>query len=54
MKTVPIELEAPKQSAPRRLHPLPLRVMHWINALAIFIMIGSSWKISQLGMRDLL
>jgi thiosulfate reductase cytochrome b subunit len=30
---------------PRRLHPLPLRVMHWINAVAIFIMIGSGWKI---------
>jgi thiosulfate reductase cytochrome b subunit len=29
----------------RRLHPLPVRVMHWINALAIFIMIGSGWKI---------
>src|SRR6202051_4517931 len=29
----------------RRLHPLPLRVMHWINAVAIFIMIGSGWKI---------
>ena len=28
-----------------RLHPLPLRVMHWINAIAIFIMIGSGWKI---------
>jgi thiosulfate reductase cytochrome b subunit len=27
------------------LHPLPLRVMHWINAMAIFIMIGSGWKI---------
>jgi thiosulfate reductase cytochrome b subunit len=30
---------------PERLHPLPLRVMHWINAIAIFIMIGSGWKI---------
>ena len=30
---------------PPRLHPLPLRVMHWINAVAIFIMIGSGWKI---------
>jgi thiosulfate reductase cytochrome b subunit len=30
---------------PRRLHPLPLRIMHWINAIAIFIMIGSGWKI---------
>src|SRR3984957_19979666 len=31
----------------RQLHPLPLRIMHWINALAIFIMIGSGWKISK-------
>jgi len=29
----------------RRLHPLPVRIMHWINAVAIFIMIGSGWKI---------
>ena len=29
----------------RRLHPLPLRIMHWTNAIAIFIMIGSGWKI---------
>ena len=29
----------------RHLHPLPVRVMHWINAIAIFIMIGSGWKI---------
>jgi thiosulfate reductase cytochrome b subunit len=29
----------------RRLHPLPIRIMHWINAGAIFIMIGSGWKI---------
>ncbi len=32
---------------PRRLHPLPLRIMHWTNALAIFIMIGSGWKIYE-------
>ena len=31
--------------ATRRLHPLPVRIMHWINAVAIFIMIGSGWKI---------
>ena len=30
---------------PQRLHPLPLRIMHWVNAVAIFIMIGSGWKI---------
>ena len=34
-----------KHASPRRLHPLPVRIMHWINALAIFIMIGSGWKI---------
>jgi thiosulfate reductase cytochrome b subunit len=28
-----------------RLHPLPVRIMHWINTVAIFIMIGSGWKI---------
>ena len=28
-----------------RLHPLPVRIMHWTNAVAIFIMIGSGWKI---------
>src|ERR1700691_2152615 len=28
-----------------RLHPLPLRIMHWINAIAICIMIGGGWKI---------
>src|SRR5215475_2564156 len=28
-----------------RLHPLPLRIMHWVNAAAIFIMIGSGWRI---------
>ena len=31
----------------RRLHPLPLRIMHWTNALAMFIMIGSGWKIYE-------
>ncbi len=30
---------------PRKLHPLPLRVMHWVNAVTIFIMVGSGWKI---------
>jgi thiosulfate reductase cytochrome b subunit len=31
----------------RRLHPLAIRITHWINALAMFIMIGSGWKIYQ-------
>ena len=30
---------------PRRLHPLPLRIMHWVNALAMIIMIASGWEI---------
>lgn len=30
---------------PARLHPLALRVMHWINALAMIVMIASGWEI---------
>jgi thiosulfate reductase cytochrome b subunit len=29
----------------RRLHPLPVRIMHWTNAVAMLIMIDSGWKI---------
>jgi len=29
----------------RRLHPWPVRVMHWTNAVAMIIMIGSGWGI---------
>jgi thiosulfate reductase cytochrome b subunit len=45
--SMPAAASAPPIHAPRphRLHPLPLRIMHWINAIAIFIMIGSGWKI---------
>ena len=28
-----------------RLHPVAIRVMHWVNALAMIVMIGSGWKI---------
>ena len=28
-----------------RLHPLPVRIMHWVNAIAMIIMITSGWKI---------
>jgi thiosulfate reductase cytochrome b subunit len=38
-------LVQPETVPTRRLHPGPLRVMHWTNALAIFIMVGSGWKI---------
>lgn len=33
------------EPATRSLHPLPLRIMHWTNAIAMLIMIGSGWKI---------
>ena len=29
----------------RRLHPLPIRVMHWLNAFAMIVMITSGWGI---------
>ena len=29
----------------RRMHPLAVRIMHWTNAVAMVIMIGSGWKI---------
>jgi thiosulfate reductase cytochrome b subunit len=31
--------------AQRAVHPLYVRVTHWINALAVLIMIGSGWQI---------
>jgi thiosulfate reductase cytochrome b subunit len=44
-----VELLAPAHRDPagRRMHPLPVRIMHWINAVTIFIMIGSGWKIYE-------
>jgi len=30
---------------PARLHPLAIRIMHWINALAMIVMILSGWAI---------
>lgn len=38
-------VSVPDEPRRRRLHPWPIRVMHWINAVAMFIMIGSGWKI---------
>ena len=35
----------PAKLHPRRLHPVPLRIMHWVNAIAMLIMISSGWKI---------
>ena len=32
-------------SGGKRLHPWPVRIMHWINAVAMIVMIGSGWGI---------
>jgi thiosulfate reductase cytochrome b subunit len=37
--------EAEAQAARPVIHPLYVRVTHWINALAMLIMIGSGWQI---------
>lgn len=29
----------------RKLHPMPLRIMHWVNAVAMIMLIGSGWGI---------
>jgi thiosulfate reductase cytochrome b subunit len=28
-----------------RIHPLPVRIAHWVNALAILMMVASGWRI---------
>jgi thiosulfate reductase cytochrome b subunit len=35
----------PTRSKPRVIHPWPLRITHWLNAVAIVMMIGSGWQI---------
>jgi thiosulfate reductase cytochrome b subunit len=42
MPTAAVKAKVRKE---KLLHPLPLRIMHWVNVLAIFIMIGSGWRI---------
>src|ERR1051325_207684 len=32
-------------SSGRTIHPLWVRITHWLNALAMFVMIGSGWQI---------
>jgi thiosulfate reductase cytochrome b subunit len=36
---------APRPPRESKLHPLPLRIMHWLNVLAMLIMIPSGWGI---------
>lgn len=39
------DMPAAPPQAGRRLHPLPIRVMHWINAIVMLVMITSGWGI---------
>src|SRR5215216_7554591 len=36
---------APSPPVGRVIHPLWVRVTHWINAIAVLVMIGSGWQI---------
>jgi thiosulfate reductase cytochrome b subunit len=40
-----MSLAASRQDRRMRINPLILRVTHWVNALAMVIMIGSGWRI---------
>jgi len=40
----PVNAGSPTRAG-RRLHPLPVRIMHWVNAAAMLIMITSGWGI---------
>jgi thiosulfate reductase cytochrome b subunit len=37
--------DSPSSDNRRQLHPLPVRIMHWTNAMAMLIMVGSGWQI---------
>lgn len=44
--SLPAPLPASDAARPgRRLHPVPVRIMHWANAAAMLVMIGSGWGI---------
>lgn len=45
MSATGLAAPAATSRTPRRLHPWPVRVMHWTNAVAMLIMIGSGWGI---------
>jgi thiosulfate reductase cytochrome b subunit len=43
--SVPARSKAKAAARGEQLHPLSRRILHWINAAAILIMIGSGWRI---------
>jgi thiosulfate reductase cytochrome b subunit len=40
-----IPTSAPRSAPPAVIHPVWVRITHWINAVAMLIMIGSGWQI---------
>ena len=42
--SIAVATRPPAKAAPR-LHPVPVRIMHWVNALAMLVMVGSGWGI---------
>ena len=38
-------MTAPPAAYEKKLHPLAVRIMHWMNALAMVVLIASGWKI---------
>ncbi len=42
MSTTTVDIRPPIN---RRLHPVPVRILHWTNAIAMILMIGSGWGI---------
>ena len=47
VKAEPTGTSALSARTARRLHPLPVRIMHWINAVVMLVMITSGWGIYE-------
>ena len=45
MSATSLPIETGATPSGRRLHPWPVRIMHWTNAVAMIVMIGSGWGI---------
>jgi thiosulfate reductase cytochrome b subunit len=43
--TAPAQIHSAAPTGNVQLHPLSRRIMHWVNAAAILVMIGSGWRI---------
>ncbi|MDP9600713.1 UNVERIFIED_ORG: thiosulfate reductase cytochrome b subunit [Variovorax paradoxus] len=41
----PLAPDAPQADARRPIHPLWMRITHWLNALAVVILVTSGWRI---------